>query len=169
MELRLPTVAVPVRLAMIGASPVDAELFVADVPRPHRAKLIDDVAAMLDEPAMWLPARRGSEVRLVGKHAIAWVALSRRDPEKDPTRDFSSEEPSEVTMLYDQQFPVEVELASGTRMRGTLLDSAPADRSRVIDHLNAARAFVRLWTTDEQYLIAAAQITAVMPLPESAV
>ena len=50
MELRLPTVAVPVRLAMIGASPVDAELFVADVPRPHRAKLIDDVAAMLDEP-----------------------------------------------------------------------------------------------------------------------
>lgn len=169
MELRLPTIAVPVRLAMVGAAPVEAELFVADVPRPGRAKLIDDVAAMLDEPAGWLPARRGPDVRLVGKHAIAWISLSRRDPDKDPVRDFSTEEPSEVTTLYDQQFPVEVELATGGKMRGTLLDSAPADRSRVIDHLNAARRFVRLWTQDEQYLIAAAQITAVTPLPESAV
>lgn len=168
MELRLPTIAVPVRLAMVGASPIDAELFVADVPRAVRGKLIDDVAAMLDEPATWLPARRGTEVRLVAKHAIAWIAIARRDPGKDPARDFS-EEPSEVTTLYDQQFAVEVELASGTRMRGTLLDSAPADRSRVIDHLNATRRFVRLWTPDEQYLISATQITAVMPLPESAV
>lgn len=166
MELRLPTIAVPVRLAMVGASPIEADLFVADVPRASRGKLIDDLAAMLEETAVWLPARRGTEVRLVGKHAIAWIAVSRRAPENDPTRDFS-EEPSEVTMLYDQQFPVEVELASGTRMRGTLLDSAPADRSRVIDHLNAARRFVRLWTPDEQYLINVVQITAVMPLPET--
>ena len=55
------------------------------------------------------------------------------------------------------------------RVRGTLLDSAPADRSRVIDHLNAARRFVRLWTQDDHYFIATAHITAVMPLPESAV
>ncbi len=168
MELRLPTVAVPVRLAMVGAHPIDAELFVADVPRPGRAKLIDDVAALLDEPAGWLPARRGTEVRLVAKHAIAWVAMSLRDLERD-AHDFSSEEPSEVTTLYDQRFTVEVELASGSRMRGTLLDSAPADRSRVIDHLNAARRFVRLWTLEEQYLISTVQITAVMQLPESAV
>lgn len=167
MELRLPTVAVPVRLAMVGASPpesaVDAELFVADVPRPGRGKLIDDLAAMLDAPAGWVPARRNDEVRLVNKHAIAWIALSRRDPDRDPARDFS-EEPSEVTTLYDQQFPVEVELATGTRMRGTLLDSAPADRSRVIDHLNAARRFVRLWTPEEHYLISTAHIVAVTEL-----
>jgi len=168
MELRLPTIAVPVRLAMVGASPIEAEVFISDIPRAGRGKLIDDIAAMLDEPAGWLPARRGTEVRLIAKHAIAWVALTRRDPDKDPALDFS-EEPSEVTALYDQQFPVEVELTGGTRMRGTLLDSAPADRSRVIDHLNAARRFVRLWTPEEQYLIAAAQITAVMPLPESGV
>lgn len=168
MELRLPTIAVPVRLAMIGAAPVDAALFVPDVPRPGRGRLIDDVAAMLDEPAGWLPARRGTEVRLVAKHAIAWVSMTRRDPNRG-ANDFATEEPSEVTTLYDQQFPVEVELASGDRMRGTLLDSAPADRSRVIDHLNAARRFVRLWTPDEQYLISTVQILAVLPLPESAV
>lgn len=168
MELRLPTVAVPVRLAMVGATPVDADLFVPDVTRQSRGTLIDDVAAMLDEPEGWLPARRGTEVRLVAKHAIAWIAMTRRDPDRD-AHDFSSEEPSEVTKLYDQQFPVEVELASGARVRGTLLDSAPADRSRVIDHLNTARRFVRLWTHDEQYFIATAHITAVMPLPESAV
>jgi hypothetical protein len=168
MELRLPTIAVPVRLAMVGASPVDAALFVPDVPRSSRGTLIDDLATLLDEPAAWLPTRTGTDVRLVGKHAIAWISLTRRDPERD-AHDFSSEEPSEVTKLYDQQFPVEVELASGARLRGTLLDSAPADRSRVIDHLNAARGFVRLWTHDEQYFISTAQITAVMPLPESAV
>lgn len=169
MELRLPTIAVPVRLAMVGAEPALAELFVVDMPRPGRAKLIDDLAALLDEPAGWIPARRGAEIRLVGKHAIAWIAVSRRDPELDPARDFSSEEPSEVTTLYDQQFPVEIELATGTRMRGTLLDSAPADRSRVIDHLNAVRRFVRLWTTDEHFLISAAQITAVQQISENAV
>ncbi|MFN0253675.1 MAG: hypothetical protein ACKV2T_42800 [Kofleriaceae bacterium] len=168
MELRLPTIAVPVRLAMIGASPVDAALFVPDIPRSSRGTLIDDLAALLDEPAAWLPARLGGEVRLVGKRAVAWISLTRRDPER-AADDFSSEEPSEVMKLYDQQFPVEVELVNGTRLRGTLLDSAPADRSRVIDHLNAARGYVRLWTCDEQYFISTAQISAVTPLPESAV
>jgi hypothetical protein len=171
MELRLPTIAVPVRLAMVGSVDhvIEAELFVSDVTRQTRGKLLDDIGEMLDEPTGWLPVRRGAEnVLLVGKHAIAWIALTRRDPER-AAHDFSSEEPSEVTMLYDQQFPVEVELASGNRVRGTLLDNSPADRSRVIDHLNAARRFVRLWTHDEQYFISTAHITAVMPLPESAV
>lgn len=168
LELRLPTIAVPVRIAMVGGTAgTHAELFVADVPRPGRGKLIDDAAALLDEPAAWLPVREGATVRLVNKVAIAWIALARRAPDRDPARDFT-EEPSEVTMLYDQQFPVEIELANGARLRGTLLDSAPADRSRVIDHLNAAGRFVRLWTSDEQYLISAAQIIAVTPLPESA-
>jgi hypothetical protein len=42
-----------------------------------------------------------------------------------------------------------------------LFDSSPADRPRVVDHLNRARRFLRLWTPDAQTLINTDQIVAV--------
>ena len=72
-----------------------------------------------------------------------------------------------MVTLYDRQHRVEIELVAGTRLLGTLLDSSPADRPRVIDHLNGAASFVRLWTPHEHILINKAQIVCVTELPGS--
>jgi hypothetical protein len=142
-------------------------MFVADVPRRGRGHLLDDLAAQLCAESNFIPVRWSSRVRLLGKHAIAWIAVHRRDPDERPSTDFSVIEPSEELTLYDRQHLVEVELIHATKLIGTMLDSAPADRPRVIDHLNLAGRFLRLWTTHEHYLINASQVVAVTELGEA--
>src|ERR1051325_6637201 len=79
---------VTVRLAIVGASPSAVEMFVPDVPRRGRAQLLDDLAMQLDGEARFIPVRtasrgrvgRGSGVRRGAKHAIAWIAVERREP-----------------------------------------------------------------------------------------
>ena len=160
-ELKLPTVAVPVRLALVGQSPAPADVFVADTKRNGRGELLDDVAALLDQPAAFLPVQAGEGVRLLSKHAIAWIALARHDQ----VEDLDLDEPSGVFTLYDRQHRVEVALLAGATLTGTLLDSSPASRPRVIDYLNRA-GFVRLWTSAEHYLINKAHILYVRELAE---
>jgi len=154
VELRLPTIAVPVRLALVGHAENGAELFVADVSREGYPQLVDDVVQVLEDSSGFLPIRVGGTVRLLGKHAIAWVAIL-------------SEEPSEVTMLYDRQHRVEIELIAGTRLTGSILSSMPAARPRVIDHLNSAVHFVRLWTPESHFVINKTQIVGVTELSET--
>ncbi len=156
-ELRLPTVAVPVRLALVGRDAVAAELFVADVARPGRSQLHDDLAAILDEAASFMPVRCGERVRLYAKSSIAWVCVVRHDGEDSAEAEFV-DIPSEVITLYDRQHHVVVELASGGSLSGSLFDSSPSDRPRVVDHLNGAGRFLRLWTPDDHYLINKDQI-----------
>lgn len=163
-ELRIPTKVIAVRLALVGAMPIPAEVFVTDVHRRGRSQLLDDVAAQLCSEAPFLPVRWSNRVRLLGKHAIAWMAVRRHATGEIPSLDFS-DEPSELT-LYDREHRVEIELARGTKLIGTMLDSSPADRPRVVDHLNRCGRFVRLWTSDEHYLINVAQIVAVLELGE---
>lgn len=162
-ELRLPTVVVPVRLSLIGQEPRAAELFVADVARRGRAQLLDDVAELLDGSAGFVPARLGDAVRLLGTHAIAWLAVSRRDPDAAPTAELP-EELSDAAALYDRQHRVAIELAHGPALAGLLLESAPADRPRVVDHLNRPGRFLRLWTSDEHVLVNKQQIVSVAEL-----
>jgi hypothetical protein len=164
--------SVAVRLAIVGAPPAAVEVFVPEVPRTGRGQLFDDIAAQLEGDARFLPVRTANRVRLIGKHAIAWVAIARQAPDAPPpppsatlAAEPASEAPEELT-LFDHQHFVEIELAHGTKLIGTLLDSAPAERSRVIDHLNRAGRFLRLWTTDQHYLIQAIQVVAVTELGE---
>jgi hypothetical protein len=167
-ELRIPTVAVGVRLAVVGAQPAAVEMFVPDVQRRGIGQLLDDLAAQLAGDARFVPVRTANRVRLLAKHAVAWIAIGRHDPEA-PAGAPSPEpagEPSEELTLFDHQHFVEIELAHGTKVIGTLLDSAPADHSRVIDHLNRCGGWVRLWTTDQHYVINTAQIVAVTELGE---
>ncbi len=177
-ELRVPTIAVPVRLALVGehpaaARPTTAELFVTDVPRRGRNQLLDDLAALVMAPPAFLPVRWSSRVRLLGKHAIAWIAIRRRaeaavaagEPVADPATDFGHE-PSDEFTLYDREHIVELELMRGTKLIGNLLDSAPLDRTRAIDHLNGAGTFVRLWSPDDHYLVNKLQIVAATELGE---
>jgi len=154
---------VAVRLAIAGAAPSAVEMFVPDVPRRGRGQLLDDLAAQLDGEARFVPVRTTSRVRLVGKHAIAWVAIDRRDAEQAPA--VPAEIPEDLT-LFDHQHFVEVELSHGAKLIGTLLDSAPADASRVGDHLNHSGRWLRLWTTDQHYLINLQQVVWVTELGE---
>jgi len=150
-ELRLPTVAVAVRVRPIATEPLDASLYISDVPGRAHAALCDDLAALLEADAQFVPARTASGVVMFAKHAIAWIAISTATDE---------------VALYDRQHRVAIELVTGERFTGNLLDSAPADRPRVIDHLNGSNRFVRLWTSDSHYAINKAQIRHVMELGE---
>lgn len=159
-ELRLPTLAVPVRLAVVGGEVAPAELHVADAPRAGRSDLLDDLGALLDDDEPFVPVRIAGHIRLIGKHAINWVAVKRRDQTRPIPVGVESwpEEPSLVTTLYDRMHHVELALVSGTKIIGQLMDSLPADRPRTIDHLNRAGRFLRLWTQEEHFLVNKAQI-----------
>jgi hypothetical protein len=179
---------VTVRLAIVGGSPSAVEMFVPDVPRRGRGQLLDDLAAQLDGEARFVPVRTTSRVRLLAKHAIAWIsieryeigggnpdgsaggaggstpgAIDRGEPEAPAE---PAETPEELT-LFDHQHFVEVELVHGTKLIGTLLDSAPAEHARVGDHLNHLGHWLRLWTTDQHYLINVQQVVAVTELGET--
>jgi hypothetical protein len=162
-ELKLPTMVVTVRLAIVGASPSAVEIFVPDVPRRGRGQLLDDLATQLGGETRFVPVRTSSRVRLIAKHAVAWISIDRRDPDEAPVEPVVI--PEDLT-LFDHQHFVEVELAHGTKLIGTLLDSAPADHSRVGDHLNQSGRWLRLWTTDQHYLINVQQVVAVTELGE---
>ncbi len=152
--------AVDVQLALVSATARPAELFVADVPRRGHSELLDAIAAVLDAEASFIPVRSDGNVRLLGKHAIAWIAVDR---DSDGGDDFA-EIPSEVITLYERQHRVAVELVAGGRIEGSLFDSSPSDRPRVADHLNGAGRFVRLWTANEHYLVNKSQIVQVTEL-----
>jgi len=155
-----------VRLVVLGAAPADAEMFVADVPGRDHGQLLDDLAAQLGATAGFVPVRWADQVRLLGKHTISWVAVHRSDPDEAPAADAADEPPEELT-LYDRQHLVEVELMHTSKLVGTLLDSFPADHPRVIDHLNRAGPFLRLWTSTEHYLINASQVITVTEVGEA--
>ena len=165
-ELRLPTKVVAVRLALVGGQPTAAEMFVAEAARRGRGHLLDDLAAQLDAETSFIPVRWSNRVRLLGKHAIAWVAVRRDELDHPPNTEAPALDPEELT-LYDREHRVEIELVHGTKLIGTLLDSSPVDRTRVIDHLNRAGRFVRLWTTNEHFLINTTQIVVVTELGEA--
>jgi hypothetical protein len=149
-ELRVPTVPVAVELAGVDAPPAPCELYLADVARRTHTALADDLANLLEAEPPFLPVRSGTGVALVGKHAIQWVALA-NPPEEDEGVDGA--EPSEGLTLFDSRHDVEVTLLDGSVLTGAILHSSPADKPRVIDYLNRAGRFVRLWTPRAQYLI----------------
>jgi hypothetical protein len=157
-ELRLPTIAVPVRLALVGGGIVDAEFFLTGSHRGGRGQLLEALAEMLDEDFAFVPVREPTGVRLLAKRSIAWACASRRADDGEEI----GESPADVVTLYDRQHRVEIELVGGQRFSGSLFDSSPHDRPRVIDHLNRARRFVRLWTANDQTLISTEQIVAVI-------
>lgn len=155
--MKLPTIAVTVRLALVDRGVITAELFVSDVVRRERGELFDALSVLLDaRDAAFVPVRISDEVRLVAKRAIAWIAADRKEP--------GDELQLEDARLYLREHRVEIELVPGirpARFAGSLLDSAPAEHPRVVDHLNRSGAFVRLWTQDEHVWINRDHVIAV--------
>ena len=160
--------AVGVRLALVAAQPAQVEVFLPDIPGRTHNQMLDDLATQLAGDARFVPVRMASQVRLIGKHAIAWIAVTRyaagevpETPAPAPAMDI----PEELT-LFDHQHFVEVELAHGQKLIGTLLDSESIEHSRLGDHLNRSGYWLRLWTPNEHYLVNAQQVVAVTELGE---
>ena len=83
-ELRTPTKTVAVRLALVGGLPMHADMFVADIQRRGRSPLFDDLAKQLCSETTFIPVRWTNRVRLLGKHAIAWIAVRRHTTDEIP-------------------------------------------------------------------------------------
>ncbi len=145
-------------MALQGEAPVAVEMFVPDVQRQARSLLFDDVAAVLEEERDFVPVAFGARSALVNRGAIAYVAITRH-----AAKTFD-DEISDVHALYDHRCPVSLVLVGGTSLRGTLLFTTPVERSRLIDFMNLGPRFVRLWTSDELYLV---QRSAIRTLAES--
>ncbi|MEZ4362294.1 MAG: hypothetical protein R3B48_19045 [Kofleriaceae bacterium] len=147
-SLRTPTVAVSVRLALRGEVPVEASLFMPDVPRNARSQLLEDVQRLLEEDRDFLPVEVDGQRSLINRSAIDFVAVARR-----PGGFGEDDEVSDVHTLFDYRCPVRIELIDGLALGGTLLFSTPADRARLVDFLNLGPRFVQLWTSGELILV----------------
>jgi hypothetical protein len=159
--------AVAVRLALVAAPPAAAEMFLPDIPGRSHNQLLDDLAGQLAGDTRFVPVRMESRVRLVGKHAIAWIAVTRYGAgEATPEAAASAADIPEELTLFDHQHFVEIELAHGHKLVGTLLDSESVEHSRLGDHLNRSSTWLRLWTPDQHYLVNAHQVVAVTELGE---
>ncbi|HSN27683.1 MAG TPA: hypothetical protein VLT45_15430, partial [Kofleriaceae bacterium] len=61
-ELRLPTVTVAVRLAVVGHDPTGVELFLSEGPH-GRSEMIDMLGELLDQPTAFVPVKGPRAVR----------------------------------------------------------------------------------------------------------
>jgi hypothetical protein len=140
-SLKLPTAAVAVELALADGAVVAAQLFVPERARRGRALALE-LAELLDGGSAFLPARDADgHVVLYAKRALVYVKIELGD----------SDDGDDV--LYDQRHDVEVVLERRPTLVGQILYTSPADRLRVIDHLNQPSAFLRLWTAASLYVI----------------
>lgn len=112
--------AVGVRLALVAASPSAVEMFLPEVQGRSHQQMLDDLAAQLASDARFVPVRTANRVRLVGKHAIAWVAVARYAAEEPPSE---AELAVETVAAEDPPAPAAVELAHA--------DAAPAEHGAV--------------------------------------
>ena len=157
-ELRLPTLSVPVDLARAGRAPERVELFLTGAPGRGRAAIAGAVAGLLVADPAVLPVREpdapgGPRVALVGKRAILWVAV--------PLAGLGDDSEDGLT-LFDHDHGVRVELDVGDELAGHVFCSSPADRPRLIDHLNLPVHFLRVWTPDALFLINQAHVVRVV-------
>ena|SRR5215468_164022 len=137
-DLRVPKHTVTVELALDGRAPRTVEIYLAEQ-RAHDFQA-EDVADLFGEPTPFLPARdvAEAEVVVIRKEAVAWVAL--------PI-------PAGTDELFEERHDVRVELRGGGGLDGELLYSPPEGQGRVVDHLNGAGRFLRLWTADRLVLV----------------
>jgi hypothetical protein len=143
-DLRIPKQAVAVEVALDGEAPRGVELYLA-AQRAHDPRP-EDVRALLEAGAAFLPARDAAGAFVLARDAIVWIAIAAGDDLE----------------LYDERHDVHLELRGGAALDGELLYSPPAGQGRVVDHLNGPERFVRLFTPERVYLVAKAHVVRVV-------
>jgi hypothetical protein len=142
--LRISKQAVAVDMTLAGGQPRHVEIFLAE----HRANEFrrQDVLDLLEKEHAFLPVQdAGSSAgEIINKDALLWIGV--------PLTPFGSEADAPEE-LYEFRHPVRVELLGTAALEGDLLYSAREESTRIIDHLNEAGRFLRLWAKDRLYLI----------------
>lgn len=138
---------VEINLGSPGVRPV--EIYVAEhVAHAYRRQ---HVADLLAGPEAFLPARDidDDQFAMFNKSVAIWIRI----PLAGGSLPVEESSVALTDELFEQQHPVEIELAGGERLSGDLMYSLPPDRARPVDYLNEVQRFCRLWTVDHLYLI----------------
>lgn len=142
--LRIAKKAVAVDLTLAGGQPRRVEIFLAE----HRANEFrrQDVLDLLEKEHAFLPVQDAgtSAGEIINKDALLWIGV--------PPTPFGSEADAPEE-LFEFRRSVRVELLGTAALEGDLLYSAREESTRIVDHLNEAGRFLRLWTNDRLYLI----------------
>ena len=155
-ELRLPTVLTEVEMRFRAGAPVRGQMFLPDLPRTHASQWADDLGAMLNNEPRFVPVRVDGQVQLVHKAELVMVQLSAAAAPADA-------QPDEPMTLYDNMHRVMIELLGVGQVTGTVLYTSPFDRTRLIDHLNSAGRFFRLWNSESFSWLNKDHVTRVIP------
>lgn len=146
---RIPKIPVRVEINLGGRGIRPIEIYVAE----HLARAFrrQHVADLLAGPEAFLPARDLGDDRfaMFNKAVAIWIRI----PLASGSLPVEESSVALTDELFEQQHPVEIELASGERLCGDLMYSLPAERARPVDYLNEVHRFCRLWTSDYLYLV----------------
>lgn len=146
---RIPKIPVRVEINLGNRGVCPIEIYVAEhVARGFRRQ---HVADLLAGPEGFLPARDINEDRfaIFGKAVARWIRI----PLSAGSLPVEESSGALTDELFEQQYPVDIELDDGESLTGDLLYSLPSDRARPADYLNLPDRFCRLWTNDHLYLI----------------
>jgi hypothetical protein len=156
--LRIRKEPFAVVLALAGEAPRQAEIFLAE----HRAHEFrpQHVLDLLEQGQAFLPARdiATGKQETLNKDALLWIGV--------PLAPFGAETAAEEDELFEFRRPARVELIAAEAIEGELLYSAPVESTRLVDHLNEAGRFLRLWAKERLYLINKAFVRRVVELAE---
>jgi len=128
---RIPRREVPVRILLDDGRTLDGTLFTSET-GPGGGP--EDVLHHLNETdEEFVPLLCGRDSFLLNKAGIIWVQLAGA-----PAREIADES------VAAHHVPARFSLAGGMSVVGTLAIVMPPERSRVVDHLNAAGRFLPL-------------------------
>jgi hypothetical protein len=128
---------VPVRLHTVDGGTVEAEVFLHTVGESGRPETLGD---RLNDPHLrFLPCRIAGRVELVHLDRLAYVEALAPLPELQ-----------ELEEVGAARQPVEVDLAHGPALQGTLVYSRPAGSQRVSDLLNLGEERFLLLVVDAE-------------------
>jgi hypothetical protein len=154
-DLRVPKRRLTVELLLRGREPCRLGVFLAEHQDHswHRQEVLD----LLDEEAPFFPAHDEDADAwvLVGRAAVVWVAV-----------DHNQDEPEDEEPLFDYRREVRLDLPGGRTLEGQLLYAAPPEQARLIDYMNAASRFFRIFTADRVYLVARSAVLRLWDLSE---
>ena len=133
MEIyRVPRREVPVRILVDDGRTLDGTLFTAETGAGGRPE--DVLQHLNDSDKDFVPLVCGADSFLLNKAGIIWVQVSGA-----AAKEIAAEAGS------GRHVPVRLSLAGGISVVGKLVIVMPAERSRVLDYLNAAGRFLPLY------------------------
>jgi hypothetical protein len=156
-DLKVPLRRVAVELCLGGQQARRVELFLGEH-RDH-AWMRQEVIDLLEGERQFVPCRDlelGTST-LINRDHILWLAIPLTEDHSQAVDD------SELGLLFDQRHQVSLQLSGGITLQGAILDSAPVEQARLVDHVNQVGSFLALHWGEQIILV---RKTAILELIE---